>query len=287
MPFYHNIQAVIMDGYFKKILDLSLRCVSFKNIWSCLLPICMLMSISIFILMGCSKDDEEAGEVNASSPETFGEVDISVLSVKFNTDQTSFSVSEKQVTISSKGIPNHASVYFETTHSLYEVYNVDGFLKNPNKISTQNITMIIPRYPVVASEHEETPLGTMGIAVNSVSLYNQYAAPGDDLENEIPTFDQWSGHPQNQGQYHYHLEAPYLTEQNGNEGLVGLLLDGFPLYGTHENGVQITNDDLDQYHGHTGVTADFPQGIYHYHVTAESPYMNGNGFYGQAGTITN
>jgi hypothetical protein len=34
------------------------------------------------------------------------------------------------------------------------------------------------------------------------------------------------------------------------------------------------------YHGHTGVTADYPNAIYHYHVTNSDPYINGNGYYG-------
>ena len=33
-------------------------------------------------------------------------------------------------------------------------------------------------------------------------------------------------------------------------------------------------------------TSDFPNGIYHYHVTNEDPYLNGNGFFGTAGSIT-
>jgi hypothetical protein len=34
------------------------------------------------------------------------------------------------------------------------------------------------------------------------------------------------------------------------------------------------------------VTADYPGGIYHYHITLEDPYINGNGFYGNAGTVS-
>jgi hypothetical protein len=53
-----------------------------------------------------------------------------------------------------------------------------------------------------------------------------------------------------------------------------------------ENGALIANSNLDAYHGHTSVTADYPNGIYHYHVTASDPYINGNGFYGTPGTVT-
>ena len=122
----------------------------------------------------------------------------------------------------------------------------------------------------------------IGVSVNGVVFYNQYAGPNNQaLTNEINSFDQFLGHPQNSGQYHYHVEPTYLTSQFGNDAFLGLLADGFPVYGPVENGKTITNSDLDAYHGHTSATADFPNGIYHYHITLnEDPYINGNGFYG-------
>ena len=105
--------------------------------------------------------------------------------------------------------------------------------------------------------------------------------------HEINSFDQYNGHPQQSGQYHYHIEPTYLTSTKGKSALLGFLLDGFPVYGPEEEGKIITNDDLDAFHGHFGKTEDFPNGIYHYHITAEDPYINGNGFYGTAGTISN
>jgi hypothetical protein len=126
----------------------------------------------------------------------------------------------------------------------------------------------------------------MGVSVNSVVFYNQNAAPGDDILEELNTFDQYEGHPQNSGQYHYHLEPTWLTETLGDDAFLGLLLDGFPVYGPVENGVRLTNDDLDDYHGHTSATTEFPNGIYHYHITDDLPWINGDGYYGTAGTLT-
>jgi hypothetical protein len=225
--------------------------------------------------------------LTSCNKEKYGDIDISVLATYFDTPNTSFTINETTIVITSTAEPDHKSAYYDVSHPLYEAYSATDFNQNPNSIVAQTITMTVPRYPAEASSHEATPYGSMGIAVNSVSLYNQYAAPGDDLSAEIETFDQWEGHPQQQGNYHYHLEPIWLSQDNGNEALVGVLLDGFPVYGTYENGVQITNSDLDEYHGHFGATADFPDGIYHYHVTSEDPYINGNGFYGTAGTISN
>ena len=52
------------------------------------------------------------------------------------------------------------------------------------------------------------------------------------------------------------------------------------------NGKNITNTDLDDYHGHFHKTDEFPDGIYHYHITKDNPYIIGDGFFGVVGTIS-
>ncbi len=206
---------------------------------------------------------------------------------KFNTSVT-ISVEGNFVVLKSNGVPDHKSPYFATTDSRYEAYNGTNtaFAKNPNSIVTQNFTFKIPINPAVSSTHAATPMGPMGISINGVPIYNQYAAGNAPLTNEINSFDQYNGHPQMSGQYHYHIEPLYLTATKGKSALIGFLLDGFPLYGPQENGATVTNSMLDVYHGHSHATADYPNGIYHYHITADVPYINGNGFYGTAGTVT-
>lgn len=194
------------------------------------------------------------------------------------------------VVIKTKGIPDHKSPYYKDTQwasSLYEDYNGTNTLfdLNPNRIAEANFTFKIPKDPKIASNHSATPLGAIGVSLNGVPFYNQYAGPNNQkLTNEINSFDQYNGHPQQQGGYHYHLEPLFLTQAKGKESLLGFLLDGFPVYGPEENGVAVQNSDLDEFHGHTHATLDYPDGIYHYHVTSEDPYINGSGFYGTAGT---
>ncbi len=195
------------------------------------------------------------------------------------------------VVIETPGIPEHKSPYYSGTEwasDRYEAYNGTNtsYNQNPNKIAIQNYTFRIPLNPTLNSSHTSTPMGPMGVAINGVAFFNQYAAPGDDLAQEINTFDQYNGHPQQQGGYHYHLEPAYLTSIHGSDALLGFLLDGFPVYGPMENGATVTNSDLDIYHGHSHATADYPDGIYHYHITSTDPYINGDGFYGTAGTVT-
>lgn len=195
------------------------------------------------------------------------------------------------VVIKSNGRPEHKSPYYLGTQwesTLYEAYNGPNpnFMLNPNRIAEFSMTFKIPLNPAENTNHPSTPMGPIGIALNGVSFFNQYAAGGAPLTGEINSFEQYGGHPQQQGQYHYHLEPYYLTATKGDSALLGFLLDGFPVYGPAENGETVTNSDLDVYHGHFGIKEDFPQGIYHYHITSEAPYLNGDGFYGTAGTVS-
>ncbi|MFC4231568.1 YHYH protein [Parasediminibacterium paludis] len=244
---------------------------------------CSIATLAAISFIACKKDDGTATTTttsNATLPTVFS---------KFNSS-VSISVSGDYVVLTTNDIPDHKSPYFATSDSRYEAYNGanTAYSKNPNSIVSQNITFKIPISPAVASTHAATPLGPMGIAVNGVVIYNQYAAGGVPLTGEINSFDQYNGHPQMSGQYHYHVEPTYITAAKGKSALIGFLLDGFPIYGPVENGVTLTSSSstLDVYHGHTSATADYPNGIYHYHITADAPYINGNGFYGTAGTVT-
>ncbi|BDD00955.1 YHYH protein [Persicobacter psychrovividus] len=194
------------------------------------------------------------------------------------------------IVIKTTGMPDHKSVYYPTTSDLYEPFSgttFEGytFQKNPNTIASFDYTFRIPLNPEKADRHAPTPLGAIGVSLNGVPFFNQYAGPNQPLTDEYKSFDQYLGHPTGNGTFHYHVEPTYLTTVTAyKSALLGFLLDGFPVYGPEENGAAVEN--LDEFHGHSHVTADFPEGIYHYHVTNEAPYINGNGFYGQAGTVS-
>jgi hypothetical protein len=198
------------------------------------------------------------------------------------------------ITIKTKNLPDHKSTYYPTSNALYEAFSgttFGGFTfnKNPNSIVEQSSTIKIPVNPKLNTAHAATPLGPIGIALNGVVLFNQYAGPANQaLTGEIASFDKYYGHPQQSGMYHYHVEPIYLTTTKSTKsGLMGFLLDGFPVYGPQEeDGTLVTNSMLDDYHGHTHKTVDFTSGTYHYHFTNEAPYLNGSGFYGTPGTIS-
>ena len=234
---------------------------------------------------------EETEEETSEEPENTNYDISSILSIFDNVDAISYTVTSTSVIINTTNLPNHKSPYYEGTDWETEMYTDysgtnSNFRLNPNRIGEQQISITIPLHPEEADNKEATPMGPMGISRNGVVFFNQYAAGFSALDNEIDSFDQYLGHPAGTGAYHYHIEPVYLTETFGEDALLGLLADGFPVYGPLENDAIISTDDLDDYHGHYGATKEFPNGIYHYHVTATAPYINGDGFYGTPGNIS-
>ena len=249
-----------------------------------------LFSILILCTLGCS-GDESSSIIDDDEVIPITNYDITPLLSKFNSTGMTIEINTNSVVFNTNDLPDHKSPYYLDTEwesELYEPYNGTNpqFNLNPNRIAEQNITFTIPLFPEEASNHRATNLGPIGIARNGVVFFNQYAAGNSPLTNEINSFDQYLGHPAGMGNYHYHVEPTYLTEQFGNNVFLGLLADGFPVYGPFENGSEVTNNDLDEFHGHLGATVDFPDGIYHYHVTSQDPYINGNGYFGTPGNIS-
>lgn len=252
----------------------------------------IFMQFALFVILfmlACSNSDDNMQEEQEQEQEnTETNYNITSILSKFEGTGLSYAVNGNTVTFTTQDLPNHTSPYWPTDNPLYEAYNGTNsdFRINPNRISAQNIVFTITLNPEEATNKEATPMGPIGISRNGVVFFNQYAAGGSPLTNEINSFDQFLGHPAGQGNYHYHIEPTFLIKEFGEDAFLGLLADGFPVYGPLENGEIITNSDLDAYHGHTSATADFPDGIYHYHITSEDPYLNGNGFFGTPGNIT-
>ena len=260
----------------------------------------LLLTSFTSILISCKKDSSSTPAPTTPSPTTpvlttppTG-ANVPAVYAKIYGATSTITTDGTFVTITTNGIPDHKSAYYPTTNALYEAYSGTTFggitfRKNPNVIAAQTLTFKIPLNPTVATNHAATPLGAIGLALNGVALYNQYAGPNNQaLTNEIASFDKYYGHPTATSQYHYHVEPLYITTvKSTKSALVGFLLDGFPVYGPQEeSGTPVVSSELDAYHGHTHATVDFPNGTYHYHFTADAPYLNGNGYYGTAGTVT-
>ena len=185
------------------------------------------------------------------------------------------------VTISSDGLPPHNSYYYGEGHANYAEFDTrDGeHSPNPNQIATQNLSITIPNSPTsrnltindtlvdgeVNSDSNEYGMGTVGIALNGVSIFNSLAAPGDVIENEVTTFDAYNAHPEMSGNYHYHtdsagplevLEALGLTSSStpgaAEVEIYGIMCDGTLVLGCTElDGSPVDPADLDAQNGHS------------------------------------
>ncbi len=238
-----------------------------------------IFTVAILTLVFCSEDSTGSSDtITEDAPAVF---DL------FNEDVNVY-VEGDQVVLETTNIPDHRSPYFGTGDSNYEAYNGSNpnFQLNPNRIEEQDLVIRIPLIPSPAANNQNTQLGPIGISVNGIVIYNQFAGPNQPLTNEIDTFDQYNGHPQQSGQYHYHIEPLWLTANNGPESLIGFLLDGYPVYGPEENGQLVVGSDLDEFHGHSHATAEYPNGVYHYHITSDDPYINGGQYYGTPGSVS-
>ena len=196
-----------------------------------------------------------------------------------------------------------------------------GFARNPgvNTVTAQDFTFEITRTPVEAIDKVETPLGTIGVAVNGVVIFNPKAALTEQRGNvdyqinavyshDELGIDDGSGHPQEDGIYHYHSDPRLMYEKDpsNHSPLLGYALDGYPIYGPYgwdtatgrsnprvmkssyrlkttprtdgsdPDGRYIEDfeyvaglGDLDQHNGRTCNTPEYPNGTYAYFVTVD------------------
>lgn len=168
------------------------------------------------------------------------------------------------VRAASDGRPDYTSFYFPSNDACYEVYN--GAIHNPNEIKAQKLTV---DFPVAPNMTTASMRGTavVGLALNGVPIFGNFAAPGDDIYRESMTFDRCGAHPENTGNYHYHAEPYSISYDDSN--FIGVMRDGYPIYGRRDKDGSMPT--VDAYGGHTAVTADSPNTpVYHYHVNQQT-----------------
>jgi hypothetical protein len=161
------------------------------------------------------------------------------------------------------GQPDYESMYFPTTSACYVAE--PGGTHNPNDIAVQHFVIQFPEAPDTSSQ--QMMGGIVGLALNGVPIFDNQAGPGDDIYKEAVSFDRCGGHPQMSGQYHYHGE-PYAIS-NQDDRFIGVMRDGYPIYGRQDPGG--ATPTLDANGGHTGTTVDSPNTpVYHYHLNQQT-----------------
>ena len=187
------------------------------------------------------------------------------------------------------GIPNHVTGVFpvQANTSAYPYYAAapaEGYTNAAEiPIAPYDLDVTVTAEPV----YSETPTCIndlmTGVVTQTGAVWHAnlaYAGVWVDPIAALPV-DQCWGHPYNT-MYHYHGYSwkcfPEQGEAQEHSPLFGYAMDGFGIYGPRgDGGNTLTNEDLDECHGHIGRIKwnGRWRNMYHYHVNNEYPYGPG------------
>jgi hypothetical protein len=259
----------------------------------------LLLSVA---LLACGPEDEKGPPGGSTSGATSGAttdlLTLQTCTTSIADDVPAFykkyfkcvtiTTSASGVIIESNGQPPHKSYYYGSGNPNFEDFDYTRgaeYRPNPNKIATFSLKIEVPNQPtakgvtataanvdgVVGTSTDEYPMGLAGLALDSVALYNPLAGPGDNIEEEKYTFDNYQAHPMQTGQYHYHTATPGPLEVLAAAGLTtsttpgaaavelyGVMCDGSLVLGCTElDGSAIQGSDtLDAQNGHSHDISD-------------------------------
>jgi YHYH protein len=212
-----------------------------------------------------------------------GDKDINGIVVavdRFVADNVTVSFDASSLIMHTHGLPNHPTGKFPEA----------GF-GNPNYIQEHNYTYYLPLNPQVNPNHaamtdrdanRALPMGPTGVAVNGVVFFNPFDA---GMMDATDLMDRCCGHPNPDGQYHYHkypvcVNSPWDDDGEQHSPVIGWAFDGFPIYGPYESKGVMAKDVVGK-----GALNDFnavwdEDRGWHYHVTpGKFPYIIG-GYWG-------
>lgn len=174
--------------------------------------------------------------------------------------------------LSGNGLPiNHTTGAFPVAAT----DDAHAYDPNPNTISSQKLQQNLPLNPVYSS----TPYcmgGEVGVMLSGVPLFNAFDAglrdaPAHELQ------DGCDGHPQGDGEYHYHNLSTCFKDVKVST-VLGYALDGFPITGPLvAKDKYLTTEDLDECHGLVSdvIIDGKKKTTYHYVMTQDFPYSAG------------
>lgn len=251
-----------------------------------------LLFFLVVFVFACNESDDviPTTEEMDNSPTT---TELHAAFAAFDADNLTIMLDGAEVVIESNGMPNHTSPYWSNTtersatmgnttlstpaaaenHPLFAEPTVTNHeMMAPGNIDdfNGNYTLRVPATPSKASSTSATGLGAIGIAVSGGMIYNDEEGPNVPLDDAAPSLDYSGAHTGPQS-YHYHLEPKAWSEDD--DKLIGIISDGFFLYGRKcaSTGTYPTN--LDGSGGHTSTTQHTEEAEYHYHIQNEL-YLN-------------
>ncbi len=235
---------------------------SMKNLFKLLGLIICIFALSI----ACSSDDgntstDDTDDVVGTLHNAFAE---------FDEDYTDIYLDGADVVIETTGVPNHPTPYYSSSHPLYIAPTVTSESQmTPTRIDTSGrdfeASLTVSSNPQTASSTTATQLGAIGIAVSGAFIFNDQEGAGP-LDAAAGSLD-YAGAHIGPSVYHYHLEPLAFT--NDDENLVGIISDGFFIYGRQCNSTGTYPTDLDASGGHTSTTQHTNEEEYHYHIINE------------------
>ncbi len=264
-----------MTQPFRKSLRTASNIVFFMKTF--IFPITLSVTLSVLLLVSCSSNDDTADPGNNNGDNTSAVSTPSSAFDEFNSDAVTVSFDGDDITITSTALPNHTSPYWSSTDQLYidPIVAVEENI-SPGFIRESSYTLTVPAAPALASSSSATGLGAIGLSVTGVPIYNQSEGPTDVTEGTASGFDWAGGHSGPQG-YHYHVEAREVGETSpltiDDDQLLGIMSDGFLIYGRkcHSTGTYPTDGDASN--GHYSTTQHSAEEFYHYHIVNEI-YIN-------------
>lgn len=187
-------------------------------------------------------------------------------SVKWVQKLSSTVQGDKRV-ITTNDLPDHITGEFPVSNS----DPAAKYDRNPNQIQEQDYTYTLSAAP--AYGEPQCMGGEVGVMLTGVALFNAFDAGGRDA-GAWEVQDACEGHPQGDGEYHYHTLSSCINDVSVRT-VIGFALDGFPITGPSigpDN--YLTSSDLDECHGITSTIMldGKEQESYHYVMTMDFPY---------------
>lgn len=234
------------------------------------LGICILLAT----IFGCSPiEGDNVNNTNSAAIDygNGGANGLHAAFAEFDTNETDiyFSESLEYVVIETTGNPNHTSPYWSEGHELYVAPTVAvEAAMTPSTIDSRDGSdvLAVSANPELATNTTETGLNTIGVSISGAAIFNNEEGNGP-LEAGTASGLDYAGAHIGPGVYHYHLEPKPMTDDDSN--LVGVIADGFFIYGRKCFSTGTYPTDLDESGGHVSTTQHTDVAEYHYHIINE------------------
>lgn len=222
----------------------------------------LFLGLLAFAFIACGNDDDGTTDTNDDTGITS---ELHAAFAEFDIDETDIYIDGSEVVIETTGLPNHTTVYWGEGNDLY-IEETDVAL-TPSIIPNfdASLTLRVSASPTLASSSTSTQLGPIGIAVSGAAIFNDQEGNGA-LDQAIASLDYTGGHI-GPSVYHYHIEPKAFSDDD--DALVGVMADGFFIYGRKCDAIDDYPTDLDTSGGHTTTTQHTDEAEYHYHIINE------------------